>query len=97
VNSEPKICLRTSGRIAACALCLFARLLPASPPSESEAEIKAASHALIVAQLRYDAVSVARLLTQDFVYVGHDGAVVGRAAFLPTAADLEQRPLKLLE
>jgi uncharacterized protein (TIGR02246 family) len=78
-------------------LCLFARPLPASPPIEGVAEIKAASHALIGAQLRYDAASMARLLTQDFVYVGNDGAVVGRVGFLPTAADLKQRPLKLLE
>lgn len=48
----------------ACVLCLFACLLPASPSTEGVAEIKTASHALIVAQLRCDAASVARLLTQ---------------------------------
>ena len=55
------------------------------------------SRALVEAQLRYDAPAVAHLLAKDFIYVGNDGSVVDRAAFLPTAKDRKQRPLKVLE
>jgi len=60
-------------------------------------EIKAASRALVEAQLRYDPVAVARLLTKDFVYVGNDGFSANRSEFLPSAEDRKRRPLELLE
>ena len=50
-------------------------------------EIKAASRALVEAQLRYDAPAVARLLAADFIYIGNDGSLADKTAFLPTAQD----------
>jgi hypothetical protein len=78
-------------------LCGNAMSSTAQLANETRAEIEATSRALIAAQLRYDAPAVARLLTKDFVYVGHDGSFTGKSGFLPTADDRKRRPLELLE
>ena len=64
---------------------------------DARAEIEATSRALIAAQLRYDAPAVARLLTNDFMYVGHGGSLASRTEFVPAAEDKKRRPLELLE
>jgi hypothetical protein len=40
---------------------------------------------------------VARLLANDFIYVGNDGSIATNAEFLPSKDDIKHRPLKLLE
>jgi len=65
--------------------------------AEAQVQIKMASRALIEAQLRYDAPAVARLLTDDFVYVGHDGSLATKTQFLPVPQDRNERPLQSLE
>jgi len=83
--------------MATCLLCGIAQTLTAPASAEGMSEIKAASRALVEAQLRYDAAAVARQLAHDFVYVGNDGSLATKAEFLPTAADRKRRPLQLLE
>lgn len=83
--------------LTTCLLCGSAHTSAARASSESISEIKAASRALIEAQLRYDAPAVARLLAKDFVYVGNDGSLATKTEFLPTAEDKKRRPLELLE
>jgi uncharacterized protein (TIGR02246 family) len=72
-------------------------LRASSTAAEAESQIKMASRALIEAQLRYDAPAVARLLADDFVYVGHDGSLATKTEFLPAPQDRNERPLQLLE
>ena len=83
--------------MATCSLCGSAYTSTALASSESTSEIHAASRALVEAQLRYDAPSVARLLAKDFVYVGNDGSLATKTEFLPTAEDRKRRPLEILE
>ena len=84
-------------------LLLATYLLCSSAPissalaNDTRAEIEATSRALIAAQLRYDAPAVARLLTNDFVYVGNNGSLADKTEFLPTGDDRKRRPLELLE
>ena len=84
-------------------LLLATYLLCSSAPisgalaNDTRAETEATSRALIAAQLRYDASAVARLLTNDFMYIGHDGSLATKTEFLPTAQDRKRRPLELLE
>jgi len=74
-------------------LLLATYLLCSSAPisgalaNDTRAETEATSRALIAAQLRYDASAVARLLTNDFMYIGHDGSLATKTEFLPTAQD----------
>jgi len=83
--------------VATCLLCESTHTSAARTSSESISEIKAASRALIEAQLRYDAPAVARLVAKDFMYVGNDGSLATKIEFLPTAEDKKRRTLELLE
>jgi uncharacterized protein (TIGR02246 family) len=85
------------GIVAICCLGAIAKTSAALPSAEAPMRIKAASRALVEAQLRYDAPAVARLLTRDFVYVGNGGSLATKTKFLPTPQDKSERPLQLLE
>jgi hypothetical protein len=70
--------------LAVSAICQTVGTLRASGTvAEAQLQIQMASRALIEAQLRYDAPGVARLLADDFVYVGHDGSLARKTEFLP--------------
>ena len=83
--------------MATCLLYGSTHTSTALASTEGMSEIKAASRALVEAQLRYDAPAVARLLAADFIYIGNDGSLADKTAFLPTAQDRVRRSLGLLE
>ena len=83
--------------VSTCLLCSPASISTALSPTQARSEIEATSRTLIAAQLRYDALAVAGLLTKDFVYIGNDGALATKSEFLPTAEDRQRRPLQRLE
>ncbi len=69
------------------ALTLAASVGQAAAPPSAEAQLRAANHARVQAQIAADRETLAQLIDEDFRYTGADGVWLDRAAYLAAVSE----------